>query len=54
MRGRPPFDGTNAPDTWRGRGTAVTPRPDLLVYTDDSGILVEFVPSDAVPDPLCL
>ena len=50
---RLPFDATNKPDTWTGRGTAIEVTPRSLKYTDESGTVLYFVPDDGVPPPIC-
>ena len=48
----PPFDGTTAPDAWKGTGTVILLTADLLRYRDSSGIEVDFVPDDGkAPSP---
>lgn len=48
-----PFDGTNAPDIFVGRGTAeLTPDDQTLLFTDASGITLTFVRDDGT-DPAC-
>ena len=47
-----PFDGTNAPESFAGTGTIEQAGPDVLRYTDDSGIQLRFVPDDGT-DPPC-
>lgn len=38
------FDQTNVPQEWVGSGTVTRTTPSELVYLDDSGIEVRFVP----------
>ena len=48
-----PFDGTNVPEWFVGRGTVVrSPDGTRLTYTDESGLTLSFVPDDGV-EPLC-
>jgi hypothetical protein len=47
----PPFDGTNAPPTFTGRGTATIEADDKLIYVDDGGARVRFRPAEDVPAP---
>lgn len=49
----PPFDATNAPEDWAGTGTITSMTERTLVFIDDSGIKVTFVPDDGSPLPLC-
>lgn len=46
-----PFDGTNAPSTFAGAGTIERVDPDELRYTDDSGVVLRFVPDDNTEPP---
>ena len=48
-----PFDATNAPASWKGTGTVTTVTETRLLYRDESGVEVEFVPDDGVPPPPC-
>lgn len=50
--GDEPFDATNAPSSFVGRGT-VSIADDELRYRDDSGIAVRFIPGDGRPDGAC-
>lgn len=50
---RPPFDATNAPDSFTGRGRASVPRTDRLVYVDRGGQRLVFVPGREVPPRPC-
>ncbi|MBF9133671.1 hypothetical protein I0C86_32760 [Plantactinospora sp. S1510] len=50
---KPPFDATNKPDTWTGRGTAIEVPPENLTYTDESGTVLHFLPDDGIPPPVC-
>ncbi|WP_157728161.1 hypothetical protein [Actinopolymorpha singaporensis] len=45
-----PFDGTNAPPSFTGHGTA-TVNDDKLVYVDDGGARIVFRPGEDVPPP---
>lgn len=49
----PPFDGTTAPQNWKGTGTVILLTADHLRYRDDSGIEVDFVPDDGKAPPAC-
>ena len=49
----PPFDATNRPQTWRGTGKVIALTTEHLRFRDDSGIVVEFVPDDGKPAPIC-
>ena len=49
----PPFDATNAPESFTGHGRASVPRTDRLVYVDDGGQRLVFVPGREVPPVLC-
>jgi hypothetical protein len=49
----PPFDATNRPQTWRGTGKVIALTTEHLRFRDDSGIVVEFVPDDGKPPPIC-
>lgn len=40
----PPFDATNAPDQWQGRGEIVALDSSRLIFGDDSGLEVTFTP----------
>lgn len=48
-----PFDSTNAPASWKGKGTVTTVTETRLLYRDESGVEVAFVPDDGVPPPPC-
>lgn len=50
----PPFDATNAPESFTGTGTARVVRKDRLVYRDDGGQRILFVPGDRVPPVVCM
>ena len=47
---KPPFDATNAPDTFSGFGT-FSRTDDVLVFTDRDGARLAFTPNDGTPDP---
>lgn len=49
---RLPLDATNTPKDWTGRGTVVVDG-DRMTYTDEGGEVVEFVPDDGAPPPVC-
>lgn len=49
----PPFDDTNAPSTWQGRGVVTQVTDSRLVFRDESGVEVVFVPDDGIPPPAC-
>lgn len=49
--GEEPFDGTNAPASFAGRGEVERVGPDELRYTDESGMELRFVPDDGVERP---
>lgn len=46
-----PFDGTNAPASFAGRGEVERVGPDELRYTDESGVVLRFVPDDGTEPP---
>lgn len=46
----PPFDGTNAPDSFSGFGTFERVG-DVLTFTDREGAQLRFTPDDGTPDP---
>lgn len=49
----PPFDATNAPDTFSGFGT-FSRTGDVLTFLDRDGARLTFTPDDGTPDPyLC-
>lgn len=47
-----PFDGTNAPSSFAGRGAIERVSADELRYVDQSGVILRFVPDDGT-DPPC-
>jgi hypothetical protein len=47
-----PFDGTNAPESFAGRGQVERVSPEELRYRDDSGIELRFIPDNG-SDPGC-
>jgi uncharacterized lipoprotein NlpE involved in copper resistance len=47
---KPPFDATNAPDTFSGFGT-FSRTADVLTFTDGKGARLTFTPNDGTPDP---
>lgn len=49
--GERPFDGTNAPDSFAGKGSIEGVGPDELRYVDDSGVVLRFVPDDGEEPP---
>lgn len=49
----PPFDATNAPDQWQGRGEIVALDSSLLIFGDASGLEVTFTPDDGIPPRPC-
>jgi hypothetical protein len=49
--GEEPFDGTNAPGSFVGRGTIERVRADELRYVDESGVVLRFVPDDGTEPP---
>ncbi len=57
---RPPFDATNAPDSFTGTGTVrvidgggALDNADRLVYRDNGGQRLVFVPGRLVPSVVC-
>jgi hypothetical protein len=49
-----PFDWTNAPDNFRGKGSVQFLDPDTLLYTDDGGPTLTFKPlAQLPPEPGC-
>lgn len=48
-----PFDATNAPDSFVGRGTVARVREEEALYVDESGVEIVFWPQDKVPGILC-
>ena len=44
-----PFDDENKPASWRGHGTISEIGPTRLLYQDDSGVKVTYVPDAEVP-----
>lgn len=46
-----PFDNMNKPASWRGHGTVTEVSPSRLLYRDDSGVEVTFLPEAEVPPP---
>lgn len=46
----PPFDGTNAPDTFSGYGSFER-RGEQLIFSDDKGATLTFTLWDGTPDP---
>lgn len=49
----PPFDATNAPAKWRGTGAVSLRGTSELIYRDDSGIELTFLPEAQVPPYAC-
>lgn len=47
-----PLDATNTPSDWVGSGSAVI-QGDEMIYTDDGGEVVDFVPDDGRPPGPC-
>ena len=46
-----PFDATNAPASFAGRGDVERVGPEELRYTDESGVVLRFVPDDGTEPP---
>ncbi|HEY0240217.1 MAG TPA: hypothetical protein VGC37_16400 [Friedmanniella sp.] len=46
-----PFDDENKPASWRGHGTLTEVTPARLLYRDDSGVEVTYLPDADVPPP---
>jgi hypothetical protein len=47
-----PLDATNTPSDWVGSGSAVI-QGEEMIYTDEGGEIVEFVPDDGLPPDPC-
>lgn len=47
------FNDMSAPSNWRGRGTVTEVNATRLLYRDESGVEVTFVPDADVPDRGC-
>ncbi|MGY1769855.1 hypothetical protein [Blastococcus sp. SYSU D00813] len=45
-------DATNPPEDWVGQGTVVI-TDDRMTYTDEGGKVIDFVPDDGTPPPVC-
>ncbi len=45
-------DATNPPEDWVGRGTVVV-ADGQMTYTDQGGEVIDFVPDDGIPPPVC-
>jgi hypothetical protein len=50
---KPPFDDTNKPASWVGRGAVVEESLQELKYVDESGLVLHFVPGDGINPPNC-
>ena len=48
-----PLDATNRPKDWTGHGTVVI-ADDTMTYTDQGGEVVDFIPDDGKPLPICM